>query len=217
LAAQSSTAALTFGAKRKLGQEPVKPRVETFLPPLPSEHRTKYTLVLDLDETLVHSSSDLANPNTSTIQVRPGAPEFIDEMADYYELVIFTAGTKDYADWALPFVDPKGRISHRLYREHAVQKGPVFVKDVSKLGRDLRKVIIIDNIVENFQLQPENGIFINTWEGDINDTTLYKLAPVLKQIVVQKILDVRIALRHYRDYQMRCMLSQQKPKLDSYS
>ena len=194
-----------------------KPRVESYLPPLPAEQRSKYTLVLDLDETLVHSTSDLSNPDGSGLQVRPGAVEFVEELADYYELVIFTAGTQDYADWALRFVDPKQRIAHRLYREHAVQKGSVFVKDVSKLGRDLRKVIIIDNIVDNFQLQPENGIFINTWEGDMNDSTLFQLAPVLKQIVLQKILDVRIALRHYRDYQMRCMLSQQKPKYHSYS
>lgn len=194
-----------------------KPRMESYLPPLPAEQRSKYTLVLDLDETLVHSTSDLSNPDGSGLQVRPGAVEFVEELADYYELVIFTAGTQDYADWALRFVDPKQRIAHRLYREHAVQKGSVFVKDVSKLGRDLRKVIIIDNIVDNFQLQPENGIFINTWEGDMNDSTLFQLAPVLKQIVLQKILDVRIALRHYRDYQMRCMLSQQKPKYHSYS
>eukprot|EP00826_Nyctotherus_ovalis_P065400 TRINITY_DN9614_c0_g1_i17.p2 TRINITY_DN9614_c0_g1~~TRINITY_DN9614_c0_g1_i17.p2 ORF type:complete len:134 (-),score=22.99 TRINITY_DN9614_c0_g1_i17:156-557(-) len=128
-------------------------------------------------------------------------------MARWYELVIFTAGTKDYADYALGFVDPGGKIAHRLYREHVVQKGTSFVKDISRLGRDLKRVIIIDNIVENFQLQSENGIFIKSWEDDENDTSLVELMPILREIVELKVSDVRVALRHYRDYQIRSIVN----------
>jgi len=179
---------------------------ESFLPQLTQEYKKSqpaYTLVLDLDETLVHAQGDSQDLAEIHVKVRPGAKEFIEEMSKYYELVIFTAGTKDYADYALHFVDPNNKISHRLYREHAVQKGTIFIKDISKLGRDLKKVIIIDNIVENFQLQTENGIFINSWEGDEKDTSLFELQPILKQIVELKISDVRLALRQYRDYQVR--------------
>jgi CTD small phosphatase-like protein 2 len=56
---------------------------------------------------------------------------------------------------------------------------------------------------ENFQLQPDNGIFIKTWTGDPEDTSLIDLAPLLKDIVVQKVPDVRKALRKFRDAMIR--------------
>ena len=72
-------------------------------------------------------------------------------MSKYYELVVFTAGLKDYADWILNDLDRSGYISHRLYRDHTKCRSGVYIKDLSKLGRDLTKTIIIDNIEENFQ------------------------------------------------------------------
>ena len=77
--------------------------------------------------------------------------------------------------------------------------GPVFVKDLSRIGRDLAKTIIVDNVAENFQLQPDNGIFIKSWFDDMNDTALSELAPLLKQIVKKQVPDVRDALRKFRD------------------
>ncbi|MFN9899089.1 MAG: HAD family hydrolase [bacterium] len=67
-------------------------------------------------------------------------------MNKYYELVIFTAAMQDYADWVLDNLDTNKIISNRLYRQHAVRNGAVFIKDMSKLGRDLSKVIIVDNV-----------------------------------------------------------------------
>jgi CTD small phosphatase-like protein 2 len=63
------------------------------------------------------------------------------------------------------------------------------------LGRDLNKTIIVDNIAENFLLQPENGISIKSWYNDPSDTALLELTPLLVQIVVQQVSDVRVALR----------------------
>ena len=80
----------------------------------------------------------------------------------------------------------KKHISHRLYRQHATPYGMVFVKDLSKLGRDISKAIIVDNVAENFQLQPDNGIFIKSWFEDTKDTALSELAPLLKEIAVKK-------------------------------
>ena len=78
-----------------------------------------------------------------------------------------------------------------------------YLKDISKLGRDLNKVIIIDNACGNFQLQSDNGIFVQTWIGDKDDDILFKLIPVLKEIVIKKIPDVRKALRNVRDTMIR--------------
>jgi CTD small phosphatase-like protein 2 len=73
-------------------------------------------------------------------------------MEEYFELVIFTAGTEEYADWALNFLDNVACIKHRLYRQHALPFNGYYVKDLSRLGRDLTKTIIVDNIAENFQM-----------------------------------------------------------------
>ena len=78
-----------------------------------------------------------------------------------------------------------------------------YLKDIAKLGRDLTKTIIIDNASDNFQLQTDNGIFITTWIDDENDTALYDLIPVLKEIAVKKVNDVRKALRKIRDTMIR--------------
>ncbi len=68
------------------------------------------------------------------------------------------------------------------------------IKDLSLLGRDLARTIIVDNIPANFSLQPYNGIYIQTWIGDPSDTALMELAPLLKLIVEQQSPDVREAL-----------------------
>ena len=83
---------------------------------------------------------------------------------------------------------------------------PILLKDLSKLGRNLNKTIIVDNIAENFQMQPDNGIFIGTWHDDPYDTELKDLIPLLKQIVLLDVQDVRKSLKDFRD-QMTRMIS----------
>lgn len=89
-------------------------------------------------------------------------------------------------------------IKHRLYRQHTVPIGFSFIKDLSKLGRSLSKTIIVDNTAENYQLQPENGIAIKTWISDHDDAALIRLAPLLEEIVIKEVPDVRIALNTYK-------------------
>ena len=153
--------------------------------PYLGENKTgrEYTLVLDLDETLVHYYEVNGK---GKYNVRPHTQKFLKEMAEHYELVVFTAAMQDYADWVLNEIDKHKYITHRLYRQHASPHGIVFVKDLSKLGRDLSKIIIVDNVAENFQMQPDNGIFIKSWFSDQKDTALSELAPLLKEIVVKK-------------------------------
>jgi len=161
---------------------------------------TDYTLVLDLDETLIHC----LDQQEITPLIRPGTEKFLEEMSKYYEIVIFTASVKDYADTILDQLDPEKKlISFRLYREHTTVLKRTYLKDISKLGRDLSKIIIIDNASDNFRLQTDNGIFINTWIDDQTDTILFDLIPILKDIVEKKIPDVRRALRKIRDTMIR--------------
>jgi CTD small phosphatase-like protein 2 len=103
-------------------------------------------------------------------------------------------------------LDPNVYVKHRLYRQHSVKKGNFFLKDLSKLGRDLSKVIIVDNVAENFQLQPHNGIFIKSWFDDPNDTALNELLPILVQIAKKGVQDVRVALRELKEQMIKEIL-----------
>lgn len=131
--------------------------------------------------------------------MRPGCVQFIETMAQYYEIVIFTAALQEYADQVIDQIDVGNNIKYRLYRQHTSQNGPFLVKDLSLLGRDINRTIIIDNISDNFILQPDNGIFISTWYDDMRDRFLDEITPLLREIVEKQVPDVRKALRQYRD------------------
>ena len=129
-------------------------QIDQGLPVIPAPYlRTKtcnkeFTLVLDLDETLLHFEE--IDENEGQLSIRPLADQFLKNMSEYFELVIFTAGTEEYADWALGYLESVDYISHRLYRQHALPFEGYYVKDLSRIGRDLKKMIIVDNIAQNF-------------------------------------------------------------------
>lgn len=105
-----------------------------------------------------------------------------------------------YADNVLNILDKENKyISHRLYRQHTSVTNNGFVKDLSKLGRDLSKLIMIDNIPENYRFQTENGLWIRTWTEDMKDTQLLDLSRILKDIYNLKPMDVRVVLKKIKD------------------
>ncbi|KAL4476434.1 hypothetical protein ABPG74_010167 [Tetrahymena malaccensis] len=165
-------------------------------PYLKDSPKKPYTLVIDLDETLVHYQE---LDDGGQFLVRPYAETFLEEMSEYYEIIIFTAALQDYADFILDIIDSKKSISYKLYRQHTVAYQNSYIKDLSRIGRDLNKIIIIDNLPENFKLQPENGIYIQSWYGESEDRALYDLTPLLKQIVSKKFRTVQSALKQFRD------------------
>ena len=181
------------------------------LPPMEEEMKGRKTLVLDLDETLVHSSFQEVENVDIIIPVwfyitftkvvldgeefnvfvlkRPGVDKFLAEMCKYYEIVIYTASLSLYADPLLDELDPYGHISFRLFREHCTFLNNTFVKDLEQLGRNLKSVIIVDNSPVCYSLQPENAIPILTWIDDQDDTMLNELTPLLKSL--SRVGDVR--------------------------
>lgn len=103
-------------------------------------------------------------------------------------------------------MDPGKNIKHRLYRHHTIAEQGNYIKDLSLLGRDIKKTIIIDNNPENFKRHPENGIFIKSWMGDENDMALTLLFPILKskqfltaEIRLMAVEDVRTVLKELRE------------------
>lgn len=181
---------------------------KSVLPPLSAQDAGKKCLVLDLDETLVHSSfKPTQNPDyiipvdiDGTVhQVyvckRPGAEEFLIEMAKHYEIVIYTASLSKYADPLLDRLDPTGVIRHRLFREHCVQYEGNYVKDLSLLDRDLTQTIIIDNSPMSYLFHPRNAIGCSNFIDDMNDRELDSIARFLTNI--RAIEDVRSQLHSW--------------------
>ena len=152
----------------------------------------KYTLVLDLDETIIHY---IRYGKSEYIQVRPGLEDFIQELSQFYEIIIFTASYQNYADLAINGIDPEKKISYRLYRQHTIKIGNTFIKDLAKLGRDLKKVIIIDNCSENYSLQPKNGINVIDFVGNEDDDILFYLKNDLINLYKKNPDDVRPFLK----------------------
>lgn len=125
--------------------------------------------------------------------VRPGVYVFLRKMCELYEVVVYTASTRNYADKVLDAIDPERTVTHRLFRKHCTLYNCEFVKDLSQLGRDLKDVIIVDNSPDCYMLQPCNGIPISTWTNDKNDRELDKLSSILE--LLHKVDDVRDYLR----------------------
>ena len=157
-----------------------------------------YTLVLDLDETLVYFN--IKSNKGGILKVRPYLFGFLEEMSHYYELVIWTSATEAYANSLIDAMEYEKRyFDYILYREHAVIYGDDFVKDLTRIGRGLDKTIIIDDMPQNFRLQKENGITIKPYFGDdYDESALYELVPILRHIA-ENGEDVRIGLKKYRD------------------
>jgi Dullard-like phosphatase family protein len=160
----------------------------------------RYTLVLDLDETLIHFKGNPNDDSSGLLQFRPYLSEFLFEVSKFYELIVFTAAVKDYADPIIDAIEAKGiKFDYRLYRVHTIVINNDFVKDLSRLGRDISRTIIVDNMEQNYKLQPENGITIRPfWGKDANDMALVDLLNVLVEIAKNN-MDVRDGIRIFKE------------------
>ena len=165
----------------------------------------KYTLVLDLDETLVNVKineklQDINDISRYKFNLRPGLFSFLNGVKPYYELIVFTNASKEYSEVIISQIE-KNKIyfDYKFYREHTVLIGNEFIKDISRIGRDIKKIIIVDNSENNFSLNKENGILIAPFKGDesINDTKLFYLKNILLKFKNKDYEDLRIALKDY--------------------
>lgn len=183
---------------------------------LPPNSLNQKTVVLDLDQTLVHSTlfylpADIPPCRSYDFRFMLGEREvfcvkkrpFVDKFLEYlnlknFEIVIFTAGEKGYASSLLDKLDPNGLISHRLYRDSCKVFNRNYIKDLSRLGRDLSNVVIVDDRPSSYKLQPENGIHIKPFYDDLQDDELKKLALNFFN-TCNDYNDLKDAVKHYQD------------------
>jgi len=180
----------------------------TFLiPPQDTADKGRLTVVLDIDETLVHTSRQQTIANTLdkftinvfnaafTVFKRPCLDLFLEKAAAKYELISFTAGVEEYSKAVLSEIDPEGKyFKHSLFRQHCAQISPSnIVKDLRILNRCPSRVVLVDNTLGNFLLQPENGVPITTFVDDVADNALNVLLEFLNCLDAAH--DVRVPLR----------------------
>ena len=186
-----------------------------FLSPLKNDDNYILTIILDLDGTLIYDQNGIVNneeeeeeedeedkvEKNDNIILRPKLFQFLDKLLELKcELIIFTSSVRQRADELINVLEKnKKYFNGRLYREHCTLMGAAYVKDISKLGRDLSKTIIIDNDLGCFYLQQENGILVNSFEGKEDDKILLNLYDILFQIIKSPFHDIRIELDKYRN------------------
>ena len=183
----------------------------------------KKLLLLDLDETLIHSENDLKDKNINSydailrfkdnyfdsdsffvseqdeyceigIFLRNGVKKFLSILNNYFNIGIFTASEKEYAEAIIRHLDPnKNIIKFCLYRNNCVNVNDlVNIKDLRIIKDvDLKKIVLVDNNMYSFSAQLSNGILINSFYGDKNDGELMNVLGYLLQFIFP-VDDVRV-------------------------
>ena len=170
------------------------------IPPfIRSQNKKKYTLVLDLEDTIVNVKID--SEGRLLCRMRPGLQSFLNGIKPFYEIVSFTKLSKEYSDKIIEEIQGKRKIfDYNLYREHCTLVGTKFVKDVRKLGRDMRKIVVVDDLAENLRTNGDNGILISPYKvEDYNDRVLFELKKMLILFFRMRYEDVRIGIKNYQD------------------
>merc|ERR1712150_11051 len=165
------------------------------LPEIRADDVGKKCIVIDLDETLVHSSfkpisnADFIVPveidnviHQVYVLKRPYVDEFLCRVGELFECVLFTASLAKYADPVADLLDKWDVFHSRLFRESCVFHKGNYVKDLSKLGRELHQILIVDNSPASYIFHPENAVPVQSWFDDMNDRELLDLIPFLENL-----------------------------------
>lgn len=172
----------------------------------------KKLLILDLDETLIHSDLDfilkekvkkydkILHFNSEEekniplpLLLRPGVEKFLEYVEKEFDLIVFTASDKAYADTIINYIErDKKYFKMRLYRNHCIFIEPgLYIKDLRIFSdiKNMEDIIILDNSLFSFANQLNNGILITSFFSDKNDTFLQNVMDYLDYIKNEK--DIR--------------------------
>ncbi|KAJ2325519.1 Nuclear envelope morphology protein 1 [Coemansia sp. RSA 2611] len=171
----------------------------------------KKTLVLDLDETLIHSSPQGSYRAHHRIEVvidkvaclyyvykRPHVDYFLRKVSEWYTVVVFTASLAEYADPVIDLLDVQGKyIAGRYFRESCIPHDSSYAKNLAAINQDLSQVVLVDNSPLSYFINPTNGIPIQPWiNSDPKDEALLDLLPLLDALRftddVRSVLSLRL-------------------------
>jgi import inner membrane translocase subunit TIM50 len=168
------------------------------MPNVPHDIPIPHTLVLDLENTLVSSTWDRKYGWRHA--KRPGVDKFLHELAQYYEIVLYSPSIDGIADPVVTSLDKHGCIMHRLYRDATYYHNGVHVKDLNRLNRNVNRMIVLDDDPAEVQFNPENHIRVKPYTdpSDRNDTTLARITPFLVEIAREGYGNIPELLRQYQ-------------------
>ncbi|XP_006655478.2 mitochondrial import inner membrane translocase subunit TIM50-like [Oryza brachyantha] len=175
-----------------------EPTSDKLLPDLEPQTQHIFTLVLDLNETLVYS--DWQRERGWRTFKRPGVDAFIEHMGKFYEVVVYSDQLPMYVDPVLERLDTKGFITGRLSRPATKYQDGKHYRDLSKLNRNPAQVIYISGHALESCLQPENCVTIKPWKLEADDTQLLDLIPFLEYLAMARPADIRTVLASYQGH-----------------
>lgn len=187
------------GWRRTLGLFRRKPE-ELYVPP-PAPEDGRKTVILDMDETLVHAAAFPPHPQTDSFKLedstyvykRPGLDSFLGYCKEYFEVFIYTFAERGYAEPILDKIAPWLDEDHRLYRDSCFIKDGTVFKDLDMLGRDMQKLILIEDNKKALKFYPKNTLVVLPWMGTPNDKELTTWVPEVMEMChaasdVQKVI-----------------------------
>ena len=166
------------------------------------QNNLRKILILDLDETLIHADFELKYSDhdhlvsfvfqgeavSVPIIFRPGVNQFLKNISEIFDVYVFTASKREYADAILDYLDCKGELfKRRFYREDCINiMNRFFIKDLRLFENcRLEDVVIVDNSLYSFANQLSNGCLISSFYNDREDRELFTLFNYLKKYVCQ--------------------------------
>jgi mitochondrial import inner membrane translocase subunit TIM50 len=184
------------------------------MPNVPHDIPIPHTLVLDLENTLVSSTWDRKHGWRHA--KRPGVDKFLREMAQYYEIVLYSPSIDGIADPVVNALDKEGCIMHRLYRDATHYTNGVHVKDLSRLNRDVKRMVVLDDDPDEVQFNLENLIRVKPYTDptDRTDNTLERITPFLIEISREGYSDVPTLLQQYKGMDADEIAAEQDRRLE---
>ena len=172
-----------------------KETIKIEIPYIRTPSNKKYTLVIDLNKTLAYYNKDVQE----IVYLRKDLFSFLSMIKPYYELIAFSCEPNEITEKIIEEIEAhKIYFDYKLYREHSILYENTLVKDISLIGRNASKIIIVDDDENCFKLNKENGIKISSYNGNNDkDNALFELKKILILIHKKNYDDVRVAIKDF--------------------
>ena len=173
--------------------------IKNYLPPIKSTH--KYSLIINLDALIfVQNKFDKLN----SIQLRPGLIQFLKEMKQFYELILYSENNFDYISSILKnFEDDENKYFENILSNYKININPDgSIDNLDLLGRNINNIIFIDDIKNTSKFNNNSIIYLKSFYGNekYNKNLMYNLIDILKKIRLdaEEYEDIKTVLEKYK-------------------
>jgi hypothetical protein len=161
----------------------------------------KYTLMINLD-ILVYFNEWMSIYNSgknNKVILRPGTSQFLQEMKQIYELIIFANNSFEYISKILKSFENNEKFFEYILSNNQLNfEKNGSISNLDCLNRDLKNIIILDKQQSISKLNKDNIIYVKPFYGDVNNdgNILNKLGEILINIKydMEEVDDIRISL-----------------------